>query len=287
MRLPGLCCACVCVCLWGGCQSFPDPPVSFVSGLRVLGARAEPPQVSPPATTEIALLLASTAAWPVDVTWSLCLRAPLAGQTVNPLCLASNGAPDLVPLGGGSADGSSDQLVLTLALPAVSPDALGQPDATGGIYLPLVARVSDTTDELAAVYRLRLGDGGPPNANPVLLSVDALDDATGVATPLPADPAAPRLVRSGEALTLGATVADGSAETYLAPDGSLATETLTTSWFSTAGELSVERTSPRQPTTVLRLVNAVPASGQAVDVYAVTRDGRGGEDYAHRRLLVE
>ncbi|HEY8923236.1 MAG TPA: hypothetical protein VIU64_02575 [Polyangia bacterium] len=266
------------VCLGFGCQSFPDPPVSFVTGLRVLGVRAEPPQVSPPAETRLALLIASTAAWPVEVTWNACLRAPLAGQVVNPSCLTAD-SPDLVPLGGGSADGSSDELAVTVALPPVSPESLGQPDATGGVYLPLVARVADGGNELTAVYRLRIGGESPANANPTLVSIDGLDDT--------ADGAAARVVRNGDELTLGVTLADGSAETYVAPDGTLATESLTTSWFCTAGEVSVERTSARQPTTVLRLRGAVPAAGQTIDLYAVTRDGRGGEDHAHRTLLVE
>jgi len=273
-----------CLCLWGGCQSFPDPPVSFVAGLRVLGVRAEPAQVSPPAETRLALLIASTAAWPVEVAWSVCLRAPLAGQIVNPACLTAGGPPDLVPLASGSADGSSDQLAITVALPPVSPEVLGQPDATGGVYLPLVARVADAGDALTAVYRLRLNG---ENANPTLASVDVLDNATGSAAPLPADVGAARVVSGGEELTLGVTWADGSAETFVAPDGTLTTESLTTSWFSTAGELSVERTSARQPTTVLRLGKALPAAGQTIDLYAVTRDGRGGQDYAHRTLRFE
>jgi hypothetical protein len=282
--------ALACACLWGACQGSSDAPVSLVTGLRALGVRAEPPQVSPPADTELAMLLASTAAWPVDVTWSLCLRAPLAGQRVNPACLTP-GAPDLVPLASGSADRSSDRLAVTVTLPPVSAEALGQPDATGGVYVPLVAQVRDATDALTVVYRLRLGDGTAANTNPTLTSVDALDGATGTAVPLPTDPSAgaPRVVKSGDELTLGVTLADGSAEPYVAPNGAgtPTTESLTTSWFGTAGELSVERTSVRQPTTVWRLVNTVPASGQTIDLYAVTRDGRGGEDYAHRTLLVE
>ncbi len=82
-------------------------------------------------------------------------------------------------------------------------------------------------------------------------------------------------------------VAPDSAQTYTAADGTVTTETLTTSWFCTAGELSFEKTSTTQPVTVLHLDQRLPSAGTQIDLYAVARDERGGTDFAHRTLLLQ
>ena len=66
----------------------------------------------------------------------------------------------------------------------VTPAALGQPDASGGVYLTLVARVTVAGETLVATYRLRLQSPGDVNVNqnPVLTGL-LLVDAAGVATP--------------------------------------------------------------------------------------------------------
>jgi hypothetical protein len=62
-------------------------------------------------------------------------------------------------------------------------------------------------------------------------------------------------------------------------------EALQTSWFSTAGQFSRERTDDtEEPTTVLELRETLPAPGAAIDLYAVSRDERGGVAYVHRTL---
>jgi hypothetical protein len=60
---------------------------------------------------------------------------------------------------------------------------------------------------------------------------------------------------------------------------------LLTSWFSSAGRFSQERSNGPDPATVLELAGNLPAPGAAVDLFAVTRDNRGGIDYVHRTLL--
>lgn len=258
-----------------GCTTSPDPPVSFVAGLRVLAAIAEPPQADPGAVVQMSLLVVDTAGLPVAATWSRCTLAPRSGEAVNPGCVTTETGPALVPLGTG--------LSLAVTMPQVTAADLGQPDATGGVYVPLVARVSDGADAVTVVYRLRLGDGAPANANPTIASVDVID-ATGAAVPL--DPAAPTAVHAGEVLTLGATFAPGSAQTYAGLGGASMTETLTTSWFSTAGTLSVQRTGASQPHTVLTLNKNLPISGGNVDLRAVVHDERGGVGYTHRSLAL-
>ena len=103
----------------------------------------------------------------------------------------------------------------------------------------------------------------------------------------PLDAATPMVVHSGDALSLSVTFAPDSAQTYTAADGTVTTETLTTSWFCTAGDLSFEKTSATQPETVLHLDQRLPSAGAQIDLYAVARDERGGTDFAHRTLLLQ
>ncbi len=67
----------------GGCQSFTDPPVSFVAGLRVLGIKAEPPQIAPGASTTVTALVVDTDGGTPSASWNQCNLPPLPGQTVN------------------------------------------------------------------------------------------------------------------------------------------------------------------------------------------------------------
>jgi hypothetical protein len=277
LRILFLVCGAGCLAVWlGGCQSFPDPPVTFVAGLRVLGIEAAPPQVAPGASTTVTALAVDTNGGTPTASWSDCLLPPLPGQTVNPTCADGSSPSDLQPIGGG--------LTIAFVMPQVTAAALGAPDVTGGVYLPLVADVGGDASALTAVYRLRLADAQPDNANPTIAGLFSVD-AAGAMSAL--DPMVPTPVQTGGALTLTVTFAPGSAETYTAADGTATTETLTTSWFCTAGDLSVEKTSATQPETVLHLDQRLPAAGAQIDLYAVARDERGGTDFSHRTLLLQ
>ena len=267
--------SCVLVGL-GGCQSFSDPPVSFVAGLRVLGIKAEPPQIAPGASTTLTTLVVDTYGGTPTASWSQCNLPPLPGQTVNTDCVDGSAGAALQPIGDG--------LTIPFVMPQVAAASLGAPDATGGVYLPLVAAVEASPQTLTAVYRLRLADDAPANTNPTIADVISVD-AAGAMSAL--DAATPMLVHSGEALSLSVTFAPDSAQTYTAADGTVTTETLTTSWFCTAGDLSFEKTSATQPETVLHLDQRLPSAGAQIDLYAVARDERGGTDFAHRTLLLQ
>ena len=281
-RLLALVCGAGCVVGWlGGCQSFSDPPVTFVTGLRMLGIKAEPPQIAPGASTTVTALAVDTDGGTPAASWNQCNLPPLPGATVNPSCVDGSAAADLQPIGDG--------LTIPFVMPQVTAASLGAPDATGGVYLPLVAGVDASSQAagsqaLTAVYRLRLADAALANANPTIADVFSID-AAGAMSAL--DATAPTPVPSGGAVSLTATFAPGSAQTYIAADGTLTTETLTTSWFCTAGDLSVEKTSTTQPVTVLHLDQRLPATGAQIDLYAVARDERGGTDFAHRTLLLQ
>jgi hypothetical protein len=263
------------MCLAAGCRSSSDAPSSFVQGLRVLAVQAEPPQVNPGEVSQLSVLAFDTNGLAVDATWSRCVLPPRSGEAVNPGCVSGDTSAALEPLGAG--------LTIAVTMPQVTAAELGQPDVTNGVYVPFVANVTDGSDTITAVYRLRLGDGAPPNTNPVIASVDVIETATG---PTPLDAAAPLVVHSGDALTLTATLAPASVESYTGIGGKPMTETLTISWFCTAGDLSVDKTSDQQPQTVLTLDQRLPETGENIEIFAVAHDERGGVGYTHRSLVL-
>jgi hypothetical protein len=262
----------------------------------VLAIKAQPPETPPGQKSMLTALTVDTMGRPLDIGWSECLLPPLQGQIVNPDCLLGPAASSRRPLGSGPQ--------LEVTMPAMdSVQSLGLPDATGGVYLPLIAQVTAGSDTLVASYRLRLGTGSPANQNPMLTGVftvvapeagaaDAGSPGAGeVVTAL--DPATPPVVHSGDQLTLRASFAPGSAEAYQIQDprgnaGTImprgVTETLTLSWFATAGSLSEGSSGVERPDQVLKLDQHLPPGGTAIDLWVVGRDERGGTDYVHRTL---
>ena len=108
----------------------------------------------------------------------------MPGQTVNTACVDGSAGAELQPIGDG--------LTIPFVMPQVTAASLGAPDATGGVYLPLVAAVNASPQALTAVYRLRLADAAPANTNPTIADVFAVD-AAGAMSPL--DATAPTPVR--------------------------------------------------------------------------------------------
>ena len=66
-------------------------------------------------------------------------------------------------------------------------------------------------------------------------------------------------------------------------DGGAPIEGLLMSWFSTAGEFAKQRSYDAVPNNAL----TVKASADAVTVWVVLRDGRGGVDWLERRVRVQ
>jgi hypothetical protein len=262
---------------WAIAACAPEGDVSrtLIVNPRVLAIKAEPPSVAPGESTTVSALIVGVGTETPSVSWLRCRRAPRPGDAVNPDCVDTPVADYLEPIGDGPT-------IITAMPSDVTAAALGEPDASGGVYLPLVARVALAGQTLLATYRLRLSMPGDANHNPALSDL-VLVAADGSTTPI--DVANPPRVRAGDQLTLQAAVGDGSVESYPAAlGGATATERLLTSWFSTAGRFSKERSDGAQPTTVLELVGAVPAAGNPIDVFAVIRDDRGGTDYVQRQL---
>ena len=277
-----------------GCSSN-DDPASYVTGLRVLAIKAEPPEAPVGGTSTLTALAIDTAGTPIDISWAQCLDPPLSGQSLNPDCITNDSADYLRPVGSG--------LSVMTTMPMIDPTHLGRPDASGGVYLPLIARIVSGTDSLTATHLLRLGRGASPNHNPSLSGLFQVTDAGdgGAGQVVSLDDAMPLVVHAGDEITLRATFMPGSAESYQVEDGDPSTtpprtltETLSVSWFSTAGDFSAASSGADVPDTILHLKQTrngpslhVPASGSSIDLWVVARDERGGADYLHRSLRVE
>jgi len=254
-------------------------PASHVQGLRVLGIKAEPPEVAPGGATALTVLAVDTSGSAVEVSWLACTEPALVGTgPINPACFGTGTEPFLVPLGSG--------LSLQALLPAVVPSEFGPPDASGGLYLPVVLHASSASGAVAAAYGLRLAQGGEtPNQNPQLTGI-FLVPSSGAPTPL--DEATPLEVHAGDALTLEAEFSADSAETYAGAPGQPATltEILSASWFATGGSFSEAVTGLPKPDTVWSANQDLPPVGSTIDLWVVGRDNRGGTDWLHRTLVL-
>jgi hypothetical protein len=246
-----------------GCGREDLSDAGLVTGLRLLGALAEPPEADPGATVVMHAWAVDPRGGNISVTWSACLL-PSSGLA-NPGC--TGGGDGLVPLGSGET--------VSLTVPQVSRAMLGPPDATDGVYLPIVMHVSANGDSVDGVYRLRIHGDQPANNNPVMTDV----------TNLPMD--TPDTVHVGDVWPLVANYTDASREPYaLSPSTTQDTfEVLTTQWFATAGtfpDMPVGGTSV-QSLTIDRLL---PPSGGHIDVWVVGHDDRGGTAMLHGILIM-
>ncbi len=257
---------------------------AFVNGLRLLGARSEPPEAAPGDAATLTAWAVDPTGHAIDVEWSACTAPPVAGTgELNPSCITTDGGAPLDALGSGAS--------LAITVPPYDIAALGPPDITGGVYLPFRIHLATSVAALDGVYRLRAPDGQPPNHNPTIAGLFVVTDAdAGAAGGVPLDESTPLPVHAGDVLTLEASFTADSAEPYTValPDAPAraTTETLSVVWYSTAGRLRHETTGADVAQT-LRLDRDLPAPGSLIDLWVVGQDERGGADMAHRTLLLQ
>jgi hypothetical protein len=278
--MPALLLVAVVAALAGGCTEEDLSDASFVSGLRILGAQAEPPEAMPGDTVKLTAWVVDTKSASVDVTWSACM-------------LPSNGLAN-----AGCTDGSGNGLVAigsgatsSFVVPPIEAETLGPTDATNGVYLPLVIHARAGDDSADAIYRLRItvaavpgctlfppfDPGCGPNHNP---SIDRIDPLSDEGTPI--------VTHEGVSWAMIARYSADSAEEYEIPSTTMPDvfERLITQWFATAG------TFPNQPvggTAVQKLTmdRALPPSGGTIDLWVVGHDERGGSTMAHRTFILQ
>ena len=267
----------------GGCSKEDLSDASFVSGLRVLGVEAQPPEAKPGDTVMLTAWAVDPKSAAVDVSWSACLLP--SNGVANPGCTDGTGN-GLVGLGSG--------LVLSAVVPDVDAATVGAPDATDGVYLPIVVHASAPgEDPIDAVYRLRVRLaarvppgctldppwplGCQPNQNPVLTGIDPLTDSDA---PIP--------THKGAVWALLATYTQDSSEEYEIPNSPNPDvfERLTTQWFATAGSFP---DAPVGGTGVQKLTidRALPPAGGTIDLWVVGHDERGGTAMLHHVFVMQ
>jgi hypothetical protein len=263
-----------------GCGKFDLGELALVQGLRVLGVHAEPPEVEPGQPVSLAAWVVDTRGGTIDVSWSACFLP--SNGIANDGCTDGSGN-GLVGLGSG------DQILTTA--PEIDPAILGPPDASYGVYLPIVVHVRANGDTVDSIYRLRVREvvapgctltapfspGCVPNGNPTLSTIDPLGPNS-----------APIAAHQNQEWALLARYQDGSDETYKVPsvDTPEVPERLTTQWFATAGtfpDMPVGGTAVQK----LTLDRDLPPSGGTVDLWVVGHDERGGTDMIHYSFVMQ
>jgi hypothetical protein len=279
--------------LLSGCGS-DFAPASFVKGLRLLAAKAEPPEAAPGASVQLRAYAVDTQGRSIDIAWAACLAPPNPGMgTISSECLTTDMGATLIPLGTGDA--------IMTRVPGVPSSVLLPPDITGGQYLPIKLKVTAQSDDDSSVYRLRLRPAGAgtgagagataANRNPSLSSIDVVSERSGqvyARQSLPAD--RPFVVHANETLILRAEFSSDSAEQYvvLGGDGSVrnVTETLTAQWYATGGSLDNE-TSGADVDETFKADKHLAGAGSVIDLWVAGHDERGGSDLVHRQLLLQ
>jgi hypothetical protein len=260
----------------GGCTDF--EPSTLLKGFRVLGVRAEPPEVAPGESTTLEILWHHTdpSVPPPTFDWAFCMKpaVPGAGQAVNGECFEHETAPFLIQLGQGTTK--------TVTMPQVTLRDLGLPDSTFGFYLPIRIRGVTADKTITTIYRLRLATTATRNGNPSIVTVPPFFDSPVVDWPVT------------QRVPMSVVVDETRTETYLRLVGDIrdmmfesVEEIPRVNWYASAGELTAGITGVDLPLTELVLNEKYAAQpGQIIDVFAVLHDERGGTDWRHARLRV-
>ena len=282
----------------GGCSNDFDPASYLAPGsLRVLGVVADPPEAKAGDTSTLTVITPDLPTTPT-YEWIVCTQPPLPGSSsLDPLCLQADMGDFLVPVAGSGPSA-------TVTMPAsATPTTLGVPDATGGLYVPVIARARMGDATLDTEYGLRLALPGlePANHNPTIASaslvVGPVDASMPDLTELSSDPSAPTPVAVGSEPTLRLTLTADSFESYPQITGTppnITTMTTTEQprffWYADAGIFTNDTTGADEPDTQLKLDDSKhhpPSVGDRINVFVVVHDDRGGTAFTHRYLIVQ
>ncbi len=250
-------------------------PASYLNDLRILAVVAAPLEAGP----GDAVALVPTVNVPGGATlasqkWTFC--PVTAGSGTGYACAVPQCQTSLAPAADGSVSASPYDLALACA------SMFG----TGGTVPPGVPDVvqSTFTYEIAcdvptggrqsrvAVQVVPLWTRGPPvdpNLPPVIdgVEIGGVAAAVGVpAAPLPAGASVPVRVR----------IAPASVQTYVDAAGRAVAETMTVSYFTTAGRFQYDRQTGVDVSVDLVATDLAPGD-TAAQVWVVARDLRGGQ----------
>ncbi len=260
-----------------GCAS-DFPPASFLDDLRVLAIVASPLDVAPGQAVTLAPTVHVPTGSAIDgQEWTFC---PLSVGSVSgyacaaPACettlaTAASGPP--IPVTANPTD-------LALACLAGAGGA-GPAPGTLPEVVETVFRYTVTAggQRRVAVQLVPLWTRGPP-PDPTLPPAVQRVEIGGVAVhPASVPPAQPPPLLPGGLLPVRVVVDPSSVQTYLDGAGVLRTETVTVSYFSTAGRLSSDRATGVDVAVDLEGIELRPGEVEG-RVWVVVRDLRGGQE---------
>jgi len=266
-----------------GCRPEVGLRASLVTSTKIIAVRAEPAEVSLGEEVALsALVVSPTGPVMPPIAWSMC-------RTPKPFTIDDVIAPAC--LGAGSASlGQATSLTATVPFDACrlfGPDlpptgADGQrvrprdPDATGGYYQPFVLDLDGA--QTAMLERMRCALVGASAAEAALFAMryqpNQNPELRGVSLSVGGAPVDPAAIPVGAAVTIVPQL--GELESYIRFDlasGSVVDEqeTVTLSYFITAGELDADRGSTN-------VWHAPPTAGPEW-LWLVARDSRGGTSH--------
>jgi hypothetical protein len=297
------------------CKPTVGQPPYLITDVTLLAVRGDPPEALPGANVAYSFLLASPSDGTVtnaDATWDVCMtpKPPAVSNAVSNACTQ---VPDPATVTPGQTFASAiPTKACSLFGPIAPPPVAGQPpvaprnpDSTGGYYLPVRVRVNPAgAEELSgfAFERIQCNLAGAAadiieqyNSqytanNPPGIDHTDLVDAAGHRVSLDSGP---QNAAMGAVLTIEATFADGSAETFPVYDPQSEAlvnqqESLHMSWFVTGGIFEHDHTGTAAGDTASSTSNqwTAPEQGGLIYLWLVLRDSRGGVDYKSYQIQV-
>lgn len=241
-----------------------------LSGYRVVGIEASPPEVAPNSTVNLLVHDFYDGSEPLSYAWSLCPYS--VGSAVNYECIDSElevpiGSEPEITLDFGP-NGLDLEEKLTLFQGVVNPDGTERSLEAGfDIWLRLDSGPDcDGCKRIETVKRLRIRDNPreAANQNPVILGLDISGDAV-----------------AGESVSVRVDVE--APESFRDPDtGEIREEEYIYTWYTTAGETDPGLTFGAERETELEL----PDESGEIEVMVAVRDGRGGMAVESTSLVV-
>ncbi|MFT3770574.1 MAG: hypothetical protein QM820_34540 [Minicystis sp.] len=283
-----------------GCQPDVGDPVSRITGLQILAVRADPPEAKPGESVSYRALVATPGGTVKDpaIAWAFCASPkPLTeNNAVSTACLADGVRPIGGPAGTIEATTPLDACALFGPDPPPGGFRPRDPDATGGFYQPVRARLGATTAFVLERVRCNL-----PNA-PIDVAIDLekryRQNENPTLAPLTASVAGAMValdhIPAGARVQLATGWNEGDAELYVMFDPGTTMlvdrrESLRVSWFVTDGEIADEVTGRGEDDagSITETIWRAPSVPGVVHAWIVLRDSRGGIDFrelrSHRR----
>jgi hypothetical protein len=296
------------------CKPGVGQPPYLVTEDALLAVYGEPAEARPGTSVTYSFLLASPGGTVLDAEteWEIC-QTPKPPSESNAVSSACTGAPDA----GAAASGQTHaepipSKACSLFGPIAPPPVAGQPpvrprdpDSTGGYYLPVhlwlpalpsgelsgfaLERISCNLANAPTDVIQKYNSTYQANLDPAIAQTEVVD-AAGARMPLDTGPAA---VAAGSIVTIEAAFAEGAAETFPYYDQASEQlvdqrETLSLSWFVTAGEFEHDKTGVAADEPAVATSNRWTAPSQAGTVYLwlVLRDSRGGTAFKSYQIDV-